>query len=269
MRRMTQSGAFACAALASFLAQTADSKPLDEILAAGEIRIGVHPNLPRMSTQDSSGRWSGFDIEIGSAIVRELGVEVEWVAVGPGQQAHYLINDEIDIALGELRRSPELARVIDFTLPLHTEVLAVLATGDIEGASLEDFKRLSDTLANHQGNTAAARIKKYLPQARLEIAGTVEETIPLGLQGHANATVESIDFLQSHVRNFPDVTWRRIEEHISVHYCVIGVGQGNANLVEVLNIILHGLHSSGMIADAWETHNGAPMIRPVEPDPYF
>ena len=269
MRRMTQSVAFACAALASFLVQTADSKPLDEILAAGEIRIGVHPHLPRMSAQDSSGRWSGFDIEIGSAIVRELGVEVEWVAVGPGQQAHYLINDEIDIALGELRRSPELARVIDFTLPLHTELLAVLATGDIEGASLEDFNRQGVILANHQDNTAAAWIRKYLPQARLEIIGTVEETVPLVVQGRAHATVESIDVLQSYARNLPDVTWRRVEEKVSVHYCAIGVGQGNANLVEVLNIILHGLHSSGMIADAWEAHYGAPMVRPVEPDPYF
>ena len=77
-----------------------------------------------------------------------------------------------------------------------------------------------------------------------------QESVQLVAQGRAHATVEGIDFLQSYARNFPEVTWRLVEEQVSVRFGAIGVGQGNANLVEVLNIILHGLHSSGVIADA-------------------
>ncbi|CAN0605446.1 unnamed protein product, partial [Ectocarpus sp. 12 AP-2014] len=49
----------------------------------------------------------------------------------------------------------------------------------------------------------------------------------------------------------------------------IGVAQGNDNLTEVLNILLYGLHSSGMINETWEAHYGSPMLREVVPNPYF
>ena len=51
--------------------------------------------------------------------------------------------------------------------------------------------------------------------------------------------------------------------------CAIGVSQGNENLTEVLNIILFDLHSSGTVNSIWEQFYGAPMLRKVEPNPFF
>ena len=52
-------------------------------------------------------------------------------------------------------------------------------------------------------------------------------------------------------------------------YCSIGVGRGNNNLVDFLNILLYDLHSSGVIDELRVKWYGAPMAVPIEPDPYF
>ena len=79
----------------------------------------------------------------------------------------------------------------------------------------------------------------------------------------------NIDFFMAFTESYPDVNWRVVENPIFVAYCAIGVSQGNENLTEVLNIALFDLHSSGMVNETWEKHYGAPMLRTVEPTPFF
>lgn len=245
------------------------AKSLDEILADGKIRIGINPNFPNMSVRNSAGEWEGFDIEIGKAIAARLGVEPEWVPTETPQRVPFLVSDRIDISLGALTRNSERAKLIDYTVPLHTEVLAVLATDKIEGNSWEEFNKEGVTLANMRGNWTVGWIEENMPNVNLELVDTLADTVRLVAQGRADAIVENIDFFMAFTKNYPDVTWRVVENPIFVAYCAIGVQQGNANLTEVLNIILYDLHSSGLVNQTWEQFYGAPMLRTVVPDPYF
>lgn len=247
----------------------ADAKSLDEILSEGKIRVGINPNFPNMSTRDDSGEWTGFDIEIGKAIAGKLGVEVEWVPTETAQRVPFLVSDRIDLSLGALTRNSERAKLIDYTVPLHTEVLAVLATDEIEGDSWEAFNTDGVTLANMRGNWTVDWIQENMPNVELELVDSIADTVRLVAQGRADAIVENIDFFMAFTENHPDVNWRVVETPIFVAYCAIGVSQGNDNLTEVLNIILYDLHSSGVVNATWEEFYGAPMLRAVEPVPYF
>jgi polar amino acid transport system substrate-binding protein len=245
------------------------AKSLDDILAEGTIRIGINPNFPNMSVRNDAGEWAGFDIEVGKAIAAALGVEIEWVPTETPQRVPYLVSDRIDISLGALTRNSERAKLIDYTVPLHTEVLAVLATDKIEGESWQDFNKDGVTLANMRGNWTVDWIGENMPEANLELVDTMADTVRLVGQGRADAIVENIDFFMAFTKNYPDVNWRVISEPIDVAYCAIGVQQGNDNLVEVLNIILFNLHNSGKINELWEANYGAPMLVPVVPTPFF
>ena len=255
--------------MAALGATGVQAKSLDEILSDGTIRIGINPNFPNMSTRNDAGEWEGFDIDIGNAIASKLGVEVEWVPTETPQRVPFLVSDRIDLSLGALTRNSERAKLIDYTVPLHTEVLAVLATDKIDGNSWEEFNKEGVTLANMRGNWTVGWIEENMPNVQLELVDTLADTVRLVGQGRADAIVENIDFFMAFTENYPDVKWRVVENPIFVAYCAIGVAQGNDNLVEVVNIILHDLHSSGMVNETWEAHYGAPMLRTVEPDPYF
>ncbi|MDH3664522.1 MAG: transporter substrate-binding domain-containing protein [Alphaproteobacteria bacterium] len=269
MLRRTLIAGVATLGLAAIAGPDVQAKSLDDILSDGTIRIGINPNFPNMSTRNDSGDWEGFDIDIGKAIAEALGVEVEWVPTETPQRVPFLVSDRIDLSLGALTRNAERAKLIDYTVPLHTEVLAVLATDQIEGESWEDFNKEGVTLANMRGNWTVGWIEENMPNVELELVDTIADTVRLVGQARADAIVENIDFFMAFTENYPDVNWRVVEEPIFVAYCAIGVAQGNDNLTEVVNIILHDLHSSGTVNATWEEHYGAPMLRKVEPSPYF
>ena len=250
-------------------AVAAQAKSLDDILSDGTIRIGINPNFPNMSTRADGGEWQGFDIEVGNRIAEAMGVEVEWVPTETAQRVPFLVSDRIDVALGALTRNAERAKLIDFTVPVHTEVLAVLATDQIEGDSWRDFDVEGVTLANMRGNWTVGWIEENMPAVEVELTDSIADTVRLVAQGRADAIVENIDFFMGFTDQHEGVNWRVVDEPIFVAYCAAGVSQGNDQLTEVLNIILYDLHSSGTILDLWETSYGAPMLREVPVTPWF
>ena len=269
MKKRTFISALAGLAITLSATTAVQAKDLDDILSDGVIRIGINPNFPNMSTRNDAGEWEGFDIDVGNALAAAIGVEVEWVPTETPQRVPFLVSDRIDISLGALTRNTERAKLIDYTVPLHTEVLAVLATDKIEGNSWEDFNKEGVTLANMRGNWTVDWITENMPNGELELVDTLADTVRLVGQGRADAIVENIDFFMAFTENYPDTNWRVVENPIFVAYCAIGVAQGNDNLTEVLNIALYNLHSSGMVNATWEKHYGAPMLRTVDPVPYF
>ncbi len=261
--------ALAALAAAGLSAGAVEARSLDDILSSGTIRIGINPNFPNMSVRNDAGEWVGFDIDVGNEIARRLGVAVEWVPTETPQRVPFLTADRIDISLGALTRNSERAKLIDYTVPLHTEVLAVLTTEEVAGDSWRDFDRADITLANMRGNWTVEWTQQNLPNAKLELVDTMADTVRLVAQGRADAIIENIDFFMAFTKQYPDVKWRVLPDAIDVAYCAIGVGQGQANLVEVLNIILFAMHNSGFVNTSWEAHYGAPMLVPIEPEPYF
>jgi len=245
------------------------AKSLDDIIKAGLIRIGINPNFPPMSSRGSDGNWQGFDIDIGNKIADALKIKVEWVPTETPQRVPFLVADKIDISLGALTRTAERAKLIEFTVPLHTEVMAVLTTDKV---TVEDWKQLNDakfTLADMRGNWTVDWLKENLPQAKVSLVDTIADTVRLVGQGRADAIVENIDFFMAQTKNFPDVKWRVLKKTIDVSYDSIGVQRGNYPLRDALNIVLYGMHSSDFVNQCWEKWYGAPMLVKVEPSPYF
>ncbi len=251
------------------MAVSAEAKSLDDIIKAGTIRIGINPNFPPMSSRGSDGNWQGFDIDVGNKIAAALGVKVEWVPTETPQRVPFLVADKIDISLGALTRTAERAKLIEFTVPLHTEVMAVLTTDKV---TIEDWKQLDDpkyTLADMRGNWTVDWLKENLPKAKVNLVDTIADTVRLVGQGRADAIVENIDFFMAQTKNFPDVKWRVLKKTIDVSYDSIGVQRGNYPLRDALNVVLYGLHSADFINQTWEKWYGAPMLVKVEPNPYF
>jgi polar amino acid transport system substrate-binding protein len=246
-----------------------EAKSLDDIIKAGVIRVGINPNFPPMSSRGSDGNWQGFDIDIGTKIATALGVKVEWVPTETPQRVPFLVADKIDISLGALTRTAERAKLIEFTVPLHTEVMAVLTTDKV---TVDDWKQLNDpkyTLADMRGNWTVDWLKENLPKAKVSLVDTIADTVRLVGQGRADAIVENIDFFMAQTKNFPDVKWRVLKKTIDVSYDSVGVQRGNYPLRDALNIVLYSLHSTDAINQTWEKWYGSPMLVKVEASPYF
>ena len=177
--------ALSCLALLAALAfgfTSAQAKSLDDIIKAGVIRIGINPNFPPMSSRGSDGNWQGFDIDVGNKLGDALGVKVEFVPTETPQRVPFLVADKIDISLGALTRTVERAKLIEYTVPLHTEVMAVLTTDKV---TVDDWKALNDpkyTLADMRGNWTVDWLKQNLPNAKLGLSDTIADTVRMVAQ---------------------------------------------------------------------------------------
>ena len=266
--RLLTRGLMVALALAAWVA-AAEARSLDEIIKAGVLRIGVNPNFPPNSSYNDKNELEGFDIDVGNKIAEGMKLKAEFVPTETPQRVPFLVADKIDISLGALTRSAERAKLITYTVPLHTEVMAVLTT---DKAAITNWKQLDDsrfTLANMRGNWSVDYLKGQLPNAKVELTDNIADTVRLVAQGRADAIVENIDFFMRHTKNYPDVKWVVLPDPIDVGYCAIGLQQGNYPLRDVLNIILYGLHSSNYVNETWEKWYGAPMLVKVVPSPYF
>ena len=112
----------------ALMAGLAQAKSLDEILKAGEIRVGINPTLPPLGVFNDKNEIDGFDKDVAQAIADALGVKLTIVKVGSPDRIPFVATDKIDFVMGAMTRNPKRAQIIDFTLPVHTEVFGVLTT---------------------------------------------------------------------------------------------------------------------------------------------
>lgn len=251
------------------VAGPSSARSLDEILSDGTIRIGVNPNFPPMSSFGMTNQLEGFDVDIARRIAEELGVDVELVTTEAAQRVPFLVSNRIDIALGAMTRTPERAKLIAFTVPLHSETMGVITTEKVSAESWKDLDREDITLVNMRGNLSVELLKERLPKPKVLLVDGNADTIRAIAQGRADALVENVDFFLSFTKNFRAVKWRVLDEPIFVSYCGIGVGKANDDLREYLNILLYDLHTDGTIGSLWEQWYGSPMAAPINPAPWF
>jgi polar amino acid transport system substrate-binding protein len=246
-----------------------DARTLDQIIKDGTIRIGVNPNFPPMSSFSMTNQLEGFDIDIGNVIAEALGVKVEFVTTATAQRVPFLISNRIDIALGAITRTPKRAKVISFTVPLHSETMGVITTDKIDVSSWTELNNEDITLVNMRGNLSVEILQDKLPKPKVLLVDGNADTIRAIAQGRADALIENVDFFLHFTKNYRNVTWRVLNDTIFVAYCGIGVSMGNDELRNYLNVLLYDLHSSGVINETWMKWYGTPMAVPISPSPYF
>ncbi|MDB5523961.1 MAG: hypothetical protein JWM58_1724 [Rhizobium sp.] len=247
----------------------AQARSLDQIITAGTIKIGVNPNFPPMSSYGETNEFQGFDIDVGNKIAEALGVKAEFVPTETAQRVPFLVADQIDISLGALTRSAERAKLIDFTVPLHTESMAVLTTDKVTAAKWTDLDTDKVTLVNMRGNWSVDFLKEKLPKSKVLLVESNADTVRAIAQGRADALIENVDFFMSFTKNYPDVKWKTLNDTIFTNYDSIGVSKGNDGLRMFLNTLLYDMHSSEYINTTWTKWYGAPMLKPVVPNPFF
>lgn len=255
--------------LIAMTAGTVHARALQEILDSGTIRVGVNPTLPPLGTFSEQNEIVGFDVDFSKRIAAMLGVELEIVRVQSTDRIPYVVSGEVDYVMGAMTRTPARAKVIDFTVPVHTEVFGVLTVG-----GRNDFNHWRDlnspdiTLIQVRGTTPIQFIEENLPKAELLLLDGYPAVVRALAQGRGDAVLDVVDFLGGFMENY-DVDWKVLETPVEVYYCSLGIAQGNASLKNWLDVALWDLHESGFIDKIWKKWFGMPMIKEVPATPYF
>ncbi len=242
---------------------------LDQILSAKKLVVGVNPTLPPLASMDDKNQIVGYDVDIAQKLGAMLGVPVELVTVGSPDRVPFVATGKVDIVMGALTRTPDRAKVIDFTVPIQTEALSVLTTQAKPFAGWQDLNKDSVTLVQVRGTTPIDFIKANVPNAKLLLLDNYPDAVRALAQGRADAMIDVVDYLGTFLKNY-QVQWKILKQPIGgVDYDSIGVAKGNDTLRNWLNIALFSLSENGFMADTYKKWFGIDMVVPIVANPYF
>lgn len=245
------------------------AKSLDQIITAGEIRVGINPNFPPLGMFNEKNEIAGFDAEFADAVAKKLGVKLQVVQLGSPDRIPFVTADKIDFVMGAMTRTAERAKVIDFTIPVHTEILGVLTTEKKPYKDYKDFNRSDITFVQVRGTTPIPFIEKNLPKAKVLLLDNYPDVVRAIAQGRGDALIEVIEFVLKHTEIHKQTKWRIVETPVTVYYCCLGVGKGNDTLRNWLNVAIFELHRDGTIEELWKKYFGRPMIYKVKWSDWF
>ncbi|XWN31185.1 MAG: transporter substrate-binding domain-containing protein [Devosia sp.] len=268
LRKLLAAGAVALIGTAVAATAPAVARSLDDIISSGVIRVGVNPTLPPLGTYDDQNNIAGFDVDFATEIAAMLGVELEVVPVGSPDRIPFVASGRIDFVMGAMTRNPTRAKVIDFTVPVHTEVFGVLTTEDKPYTDWRDLNASDVTLIQVRGTTPIKFIEENLPEASVTLLDNYPDVIRALAQGRGDAMLDVVDFVGEHM-NKHDVAWKVVETPVDIYYCALGVAKNSTGLKDWLNVAIYEMHRRGRTDALWEKWFGIPMIYPVEATPYF
>lgn len=246
-----------------------DARTLDEIISSGTINIGVNPTIPPLAKYDEKNELVGFDIDFANEIAAMLGVKTNFVVVGSPDRIPFVVSGKIDLVMGAMTRTPDRAKVIDFTVPVHTEVLGVLTTEEQGYNDWKDMDSPDVSFVEIRGSTPVKFIEDNLPNAKMTLVDNWPDAVRSLAQGRATAMMDVLDFMGEHIAKYPDIKWKIVDNPVNVYYCGMGVGKGSTGVKDWLNAAIFEVHRSGKTDELWMKWFGIEMIKPVQATPYF
>ncbi len=234
---------------APVMAQTA----LDDIKAAGVLRIGTEGTYAPFTFHDASGALVGFDVEIGRAIAEHIGVEAQFVE-GPWDGLIAGIDaNRYDVVINQVGINEERQAKYDFSEPyIASKAALIVAEANTDITSFEDLagKKSAQTLTSNFG--------KLAEEYGAELVGTegFDQSIALVIQGRADATInDSLSFFDFKTQQ-PDAPVKVVATAEDADYSGVILAKGKPELLAAINEALEAIKADGTYAEISQKYFG-------------
>lgn len=231
------------------IAQTA----LDDIKAAGVLRIGTEGTYAPFTFHDETGELVGFDVEIGRAIAEHIGVKAEFVE-GPWDGLIAGIDaNRYDVVINQVGINEERQAKYDFSEPyIASKAVLIVAEANTDITSFEDLegKRSAQTLTSNFGKLA----ESY--GAELVATEGFDQSIALVIQGRADATInDSLSFFDFKTQQ-PDAPVKVVDTAEDADYSGVLLAKGKPELLAAINEALEAIKADGTYAEISQKYFG-------------
>lgn len=246
------------AALQTVAAAPSRADDLDAIKTAGIIRIGTEGTYAPFTYHDAGNELVGFDVEIGRAIAKQLGVKAEflegkWDGLIAGLDA-----GRYDAVINQVGITEARKAKYDFSDPYIASKAVLIVRDDnttIKGFADLKGKKAAQSLTSNFGKLAETN------GASLVGTDGFDQSIQLVLNGRADATVnDSLSFLDFK-KHKPDAKVKIVATEDNADYSGVIVRKGNPKLVEAINKALTDIKADGTYAAISTKYFGADVSK--------
>ena len=142
-------------------------RTLDEIVASGEINIGVFSDKNPFGYVDENNEYQGYDVYFANRLGEDLGMEINFVSTEAANRVEYLETGKVDIVLANFTVTAERAEKVDFALPYMNVALGVVSPDDRVITDLADLTDKDEVIVI-SGTTAETYLTENHPEIHLQ-----------------------------------------------------------------------------------------------------
>ena len=215
---------------------------LAAVQSAGALKIGTEGTYAPFTFHDTDGKLVGFDVEIGEAIAKKLGVKAEflegkWDGLIAGLDAN-----RYDAVINQVGITDARKQKYDFSEPYIASKAVLVVRGDDD-----TIKGFADLKGKKSAQSLTSNFGKIAQEAGAELIGTdgFDQSIQLVLTGRADATInDSLSFLDFK-KHKPDANVKIAAEQENADYSGVIIRKGEPELLEAINKALTEIKADG------------------------
>jgi len=257
-RRVILSAALSLAALVPLLhAGTAQADTLADIKKAGTLKVAVPQDYPPFGSVGGDMKPLGYDIDMATAIAKDLGVKLELVPVTSANRIPYLTTHKVDLVISSLGKTPEREKVLDFSSPYAPYFTGVFGIPEEKVSKAEDLA--GKTIGVTRGTLEDLELTKIAPSSTTikrfeDNNGTISAFLSgqVTLVGIGNVVAASIV-----AKNPPKKPETKFI--IKDSPCYVGLNKGEAALMTAVNASIAKAKQAGALNQMSQKWLGVPL----------
>src|SRR6202049_4951306 len=160
----------------------------DQIKRTGKLRYGAVDYPPNWYRDKTSGKWTGFLVEMVEDVAKEMGVEAVPVETTWATCVLDLQSNKTDLQFG-LQATPKRALVIDFAGPAYNLYWYAVNHKGLKATTWEDYNKPEVKVAAMLGSADVVILQKVAPKATRVELNHVASLAPPVTSGRADAMV--------------------------------------------------------------------------------
>jgi L-cystine transport system substrate-binding protein len=226
---------------------------LDQIKADGVLKIGTEGTYAPFTYHDESGKLVGFDVEIGEAIAKQLGVKPEFVEGKWDGLIAGLDAKRYDVVINEVGITEARKEKYAFSEP-YIASKAVL----IVSAKNDDIKGFADLKGKKSAQSLTSNFGKLAEQNGASLVGTdgFDQSIQLVITGRADATInDSLSYLDFK-KHQPNAPVKVVAEEADADHSGVLIRKGDEDLVAAIDKALADIKADGTYQTISEKYFG-------------
>jgi glutamate transport system substrate-binding protein len=233
-----------------------DSPTLQKIKSAGKLTYGGTSTAPLFSLKDpTTGQLTGFDADLAKMLAKYITgkTTTDMTQVTVATREALLQNGTVNAVFATYTITPKRAQKVNFAGPYYSSGDAILVK-----KSNDDIRSVKDlngkTVATEASSTAANDIKKYAPNAKLQLFAENNDCVQAVQQGRADAYVLDQAILVGDASANTDV--KVVGQPFTQEPYGIGLPKTDTAYKTFVDDWLQAIEKSGLWAKLWKATVG-------------
>lgn len=215
---------------------------LDDVKKANTLKIGTEGTYAPFTFHDASGKLVGFDVEIGEAIAKKIGVKPEFVEGKWDGLIAGLDAKRYDTVINQVGITDARKKKYDFSEPYIASKAVLIVKQDND-----KIKSFADLKGKKSAQSLTSNFGKIAESNGAELVGTdgFDQSIQLVLTGRADATInDSLSFLDFK-KHKPDAPVKVVATEANADYSGVIIRKGEPELLAAINKALADIKADG------------------------